>query len=294
MKNSLKYFFPKILYGLALVLMGFLFFKGTTIGEIFIELGRDLETFLIILAAFLLATSFLTSYYEYHGFGSQDGIVRKGQHKPLVCLTFDDGPSLKHTPQVLDILKKKGVKGTFFVTGIYVDKYPEIAKRIVEEGHDIGNHTYNHRGMASGKRTILSELAKTDEAIRRATGARTRLFRPPRGFLGGAARKLLLNEGYKVILWTLSTLDWRRVKPKTILRRVKLFVHNGAIILFHDNGSLFGCKTSKRTGTVKALPQVIDFLKSEGYKMITVSDMLRSLEENEQQDDIVGQSTARA
>ena len=85
-------------------------------------------------------------------------------------------------------------------------------------------------------------------------------------------------------MWTVSALDWRIVKPKTILWRVKLFAKNGAIILFHDNGSLFGCKMGNRTNTVKALPQVIDFLEAEGYELITVSEMLKCLEESKQED----------
>jgi len=273
------------------MLLGCMFLREGTVGKLFFNVGKEFEFHLIVLAGFFMVAAIFTSFYEYHGFGSQEGMIRRGPCEPLVCITFDDGPSPKNTPQILDILKDKGVKATFFVTGKYVEMYPEIAQRIVAEGHDIGNHTYNHKELVvSNKKTILNELRKTDEVIWEATGIRTRLFRPPRGICGNAARKLLIEEGYKIILWTISTLDWRKVKPKAILWRVKLFIRDGAIILFHDSGSLFGCGDSGRTNTVRALPLVIDFLKEEGYKIITVSEILECLEESEQGKSVLGEA----
>lgn len=273
------------------MLLGCMFLRGGTVGKLFFGVGRELEFPLIILAGFFMVAAIFTSFYEYHGFGSQEGMIRRGPCEPLVCITFDDGPSPKNTPQILDILKDKGVKATFFVTGKYVEIYPEIAQRIVAEGHDIGNHTYNHKELAvSNKKTILNELQKTEDVIQRVTGIKTKLFRPPRGVCGNAARKVLIEEGYKIILWTISTLDWRKVKPKTIFWRVKLFIRDGAIILFHDSGSLFGCGDSERINTIRALPLVIDFLKEEGYKIITVSEMLECLEESEQGKSVLGEA----
>ncbi|MDO8886935.1 polysaccharide deacetylase family protein [Candidatus Oleimmundimicrobium sp.] len=286
MKNYFKYFLPKILYGLALVLAGCVFVRATATGQLFFRVGKELELYLIGFAIFFLIFSIFSSFYEYHGFGSQKEVFRRGSNGPFVSITFDDGPSPKSTPQILDILKEKGVKATFFVTGKHVKKYPEIARRIVDEGHDIGNHTYNHKELAvSNRKTVLRELRKTDKAIWEATGRRTRLFRPPRGVCGSAARKILVEEGYKIILWTISTLDWRKVKPKTILWRIKVFIRDGAIILFHDSGSLFGCKVSERTNTVQALPLVIDFLKEEGYEIVTISEMFNGFEENGQKEE---------
>jgi len=223
------------------------------------------------------------SYYEYHGVGPQDGVVRRGPHQKLVSLTFDDGPSPIYTPLILDILKEKGVKASFFVVGKSVEKYPDIARRIVAEGHDIGNHTYSHRDLVpSTRNVVLNQLRKTDLAIEEAAGARTRLFRPPRGIFSNAVRKVVVAEGYKIILWTASSIDWSGASPKAMLARIKLFTRSGGILLFHDSGALIRKEGASRENTVKALPLIIDYLMDKrGYGIVPISVMLNELEEDE-------------
>ncbi|MCL4499083.1 MAG: polysaccharide deacetylase family protein [Chloroflexi bacterium] len=235
---------------------------------------------LAIGALILGALAAFVSYYEYHGFGGQEGIVRRGPDAPVVAITFDDGPSPIYTPKILDVLKEKNVRATFFCVGIHVEKYPDVARRIVDEGHDIGNHTYAHRDLLPSTRRIVEEqLRRTDEAIFSVTGVSTRLFRPPRGLYSGAVRRIVVGEfGLRMILWTVSTLDWRRdVTPRQIVKRIAHYLHPGAVILFHDSGALFRREGGKRMTTVKALPMVIDHLREAGYEIVPVSEMLDRL-----------------
>jgi peptidoglycan/xylan/chitin deacetylase (PgdA/CDA1 family) len=248
------------------------------------ELWKLLEpSFFLALMVFFALAALLISYYEYHGIGPQDGIVRRGPHENIVSLTFDDGPNPVYTPQILDILKEKGVKASFFVVGENVNKYPEIARRIVSEGHDIGNHTYSHRELVpSTKKLVLNQLEKTDFAIRKAIGVKTRLFRPPRGIYSNAVRELVVTKGYRIILWTVSSADWSGVSPKTIFRRIRWYTRNGGIILFHDSGALIRKEGASRGNTVQALPMIIDYLRERrGFGIIPISEMLDRLGEEE-------------
>ncbi len=221
------------------------------------------------------------SYYEYHGIGPQDGIVRRGPHQGIVSLTFDDGPSPKYTSEILDILKKKEVKASFFVVGKNVEKYPHIARRIVAEGHDICNHTYSHRELVpSTKKIVENQLERADFSIRRTTGVKTRLFRPPRGMISNAVRSLVVENGYRVILWTTSSMDWSGISSKMMVVRLRLFIRPGAIILFHDSGALIRNEGASRGNTVQALPLIIDYLREKrGYEIVPVSEMLNRLED---------------
>lgn len=223
------------------------------------------------------------SYFEYHGIGSQDGIVRRGPHEDIVAITFDDGPNPAYTPQLLDVLKEKGVKATFFVVGLHVKKYPDIAHRIVAEGHDIGNHTYTHKDLVPAtRRMVLAQTHKTEQVIKRVTGRTTKLFRPPRGIYSGAVRRLLVDEeGYRLILWSVSSIDWRQTSPAKILRRVLGYARPGSILLFHDSGALLRREGASRQNTVEALPMVIDALRAKGYEFVTMTEMLERTAEAE-------------
>lgn len=236
----------------------------------------------ITLALVVMLAGWLISYYEYHGIGPQDGITREGPYENLVSLTFDDGPSPIYTPLILDVLREKGVKATFFVVGQNVEKYPQVARRIVAEGHDIGNHTYSHRRLISTtENAVLEQLRGTDMAIQAATGIKTRLLRPPRGLFANATRRLVVADGYRIVLWTVSSLDWSGVSPRIMLRCIKRYTKKGGIILFHDSGALIRNEGGSRANTVSALPMIIDYLQGvKGFKIVPVSEMLERLEEN--------------
>lgn len=241
---------------------------------------RNIWFYLSLTSFFFLCLSGLVSFYEYHGFGPQEGIVRRGKKESQrVALTFDDGPSPVYTPQILDILREKKVKATFFLVGRHVEKYPEVAKRIVAEGHEIGNHTYSHRDLVPATRaTVIKEVKKAEQVIEAFCGQKPVLFRPPRGIYSNGVRKVILKLGYTIVLWSISTQDWRLVKPKFILKRVKRFCRPGSIILFHDSGALVKPEGGSRSHTVEALPQVIDWLKENNYQITTVSSLIRDSE----------------
>jgi peptidoglycan-N-acetylglucosamine deacetylase len=234
-------------------------------------------TIAVILTTAAAVSGFIY-YYEYHGFGSQDGIWRGGRgESKTVAITFDDGPSLEYTPRILDILKEKNTKATFFMTGALVETYPEIAARVAAEGHDVGNHTYNHVNLVFLKGPELTrEIEMGERALTEATGIRPVLFRPPRSILSAEAKRLLADKGYSVIMWTASAADWTGLNERYIMHRLKKAVKPGAAFLFHDGGALVKNKGGRREGTVLALPLVIDMIRNKGYKLVTMSEMLNN------------------
>lgn len=238
-------------------------------------LGINLKILILFCVIVIGLFAGTITYYEYHGFGSQVGIIRRMNIGPYVALTFDDGPSSEYTPKILDILKEYNVKATFFVVGKHVKKYPEVAKRILAEGHDIGNHTYTHKDLVPAiKDTVIKEITKTEETITKVLGIKTNLFRPPRGIYNQSSRKILVDKGYKIILWNVSSCDWLRGSPNMIINRIKRYTKNGSIILFHDSGSLVKREGGQRVNTVRSLPLVIEYLQENGYKILPISEML--------------------
>lgn len=214
--------------------------------------------------------------YVYKGFGVQTDIIRHGSdYFKYVALTFDDGPDPAYTPEILDILKEKDVRATFFLIGKNVEAHPEIAQRIVAEGHSIGNHTHTHKSLIplSAKKTY-KEIKNAEAVIEETTGIRPTLFRPPRGVYSDYARKLLKEERYTLVLWDVSTVDWAELAPKKIVANVINNVKPGSIILLHDSGDLITYRGGNRHSTVKALPEVIDRLRSQGYEFVTIDQMI--------------------
>lgn len=174
-----------------------------------------------------------------------------------VYLTFDDGPIPEVTPQVLAILAKYGVKATFFMVGENIDKHPEVFKQVVQAGHSIGNHTYNH---LKGWRTSFKDyMENTDRCADRIQS--TDLFRPPYGKATLRQRRALHRMGYKLIYWDILTRDYdASVTPEAMLRHVQRETRPGSIINFHDS-----LKSNERMLTV--LPQVIEWLQAQGYTL---------------------------
>ncbi len=256
------------------------------------SVGEIVRYGLVVLTLGVAGLGSFISYYEYHGIGCQAGVFRRGPHSHLASITFDDGPSATYTPQILDVLKDKGVKATFFVVGDHVRKYPDVARRIVAEGHDIGNHTYSHRDLVGVTRQlVLNQLGAADKAIREVTGAETSLFRPPRGLFSQAVRGVVVDElGYQIVMWTVSSLDWRSPSPARIARRVRHHIRPGGIVLFHDSGSWIRREGGTRANTVAALPVVIDELRASGYRLLPVSELMAMSERmvvSERVDDVV-------
>ena len=208
--------------------------------------------------------------------GLGDDVVY-AQKSMKVALTFDDGPS-KYTERILDILAEKGVRATFFVIGSRVEKNPETARRIVDEGHAIGNHSYSHFLWPGFKNEmkLSKEIDKTQDAIRSVTGFSTMLFRPPHGWRSARLDKVCREKDLTQVLWTIDPHDWQHPSSATIVDRILPHIAPGAIILLHDGLELKEDPQEERT--VEALPAIIDSLEIHGYDFITIPEMI---EENQ-------------
>ncbi|MGC4378904.1 polysaccharide deacetylase family protein [Fictibacillus sp. Mic-4] len=198
------------------------------------------------------------------------GMVYMGDSsKKRIALTFDDGPDDRYTPQILDILKKKHVKATFFVIGKQAKDYPNVLERIYKEGHAIGNHTWDHPHLPDlTNQQFTKEVASTSEQIEKVIGFKTNLFRPPFGEIKDGQLAWLKSHGYHSINWTIDTVDWNGAPAKKIVSTVTRSATPGAIVLqhsYHAEGDF---------ETVKALPQIIDQLRAKGYTFVTVPTLL--------------------
>lgn len=186
----------------------------------------------------------------------------------VVALTFDDGPDTRYTPAILDILKEKGVKATFFVVGLQVSKSPEVLERIVKEGHSVGNHTLNHKDLSElNKDAILKEINAGDKLIKDAVGFTPVLFRAPYGAVSDTLKDIIDNTGRQMIGWTVDTRDWAGTPIDEMREMIRTETKPGGIILMHS----FGGKHI--AGTVEALPAIIDDLKEMGYSFATVDEL---------------------
>lgn len=190
------------------------------------------------------------------------------------ALTFDDGPNEPYTSEILGILKRYNVQATFFLVGKNVETYPDAARAIVLAGHSIGNHSYSHPDLVwDTDAAVRRQILKTDAIIRRVTGQTTRLFRPPFGsedFLTlHQARKL----GYIMVEWSVSARDWKRPGAARIVSNVMRHIHPGDIVLLHDGDK--GRHGGDRSQTVAALPLLITQLRQQGYKLVTIPELLK-------------------
>ncbi len=183
-----------------------------------------------------------------------------------IAMTFDDGPSAKLTPHLLDILKERNMHVTFFVLGEMVKPHPEILKRAVAEGHEIGNHSWDHPDLAKKSDDFVrSQLDRTKDEITAAIGKPVTLMRPPYGSLSKEQRRWVHDDlGYTIILWDVDPLDWKRPGPSVVEQRILEGTRNGSIILSHDI----------HPGTVEAMPDTFDKLLAKGYKFVTVSELI--------------------
>lgn len=216
-------------------------------------------------------------------FFDQAVIVRRGTiyhvllADKVVALTFDDGPSPKWTPLILDELKKAGVKATFFMLGEHVAKYPDVAQRVAEEGHEIENHTNTHHVLLYYKpHELVKEVRDAEKIIRDVTGVTTRYFRPPKAWLTNQEKIQLQEMGYKVVLWSLNSKDWVTFDDKYMIKYILHHVRPGDIILFHDSGGTFSTEGGDRQETVLAISRVIERLKERGYSFVTVSELVNN------------------
>jgi peptidoglycan/xylan/chitin deacetylase (PgdA/CDA1 family) len=185
---------------------------------------------------------------------------------PIVAMTFDDGPHPTLTPRLLDMFKARGLKATFYLIGNRVVTWPDIVKRIADEGHEIGNHSWSHPNLAQRSTTsVLREIDRTSEAIYRVTGRMPVTFRPPYGAFTQRQRVMLHTERkLPTILWSVDPQDWRRPGASVVASRILSHSRPGSVILTHDIQS----------GTVRAMPQTLDGLTNRGLHCGTMSQMM--------------------
>jgi len=193
-------------------------------------------------------------------------IIRGDIRKRRIALTFDDGPHPVYTLQLLDILRRTHTPATFFVVGKQVEKNPALVQLEVAEGHEVGNHTYDHVNLTLIPPELISyELDQCDAAIKKATGSSARFFRPPGGDYNGDVIRDAARRGYITTLWTNDPGDFQKPPADVILKRSLEHLENGAIILMHDG----------IPQTLMVLPQFIAEARRRGYQFVTISQLAR-------------------
>jgi peptidoglycan/xylan/chitin deacetylase (PgdA/CDA1 family) len=183
-----------------------------------------------------------------------------------VALTFDDGPNPVDTPKLLDLLREKGVKATFFVVGKRADQYPEIVRRAWAEGHLVENHTWSHHHLFCFllPRRLRAEIERGTESIRRICGSRPRYFRSPVGLRHPLLRPFLKEAGLEYISWSVRTCDTLTENSTVLARRILNKVASGDIILLHDH------LPAGANVMLETLPQVIDALRERGFEFVLI------------------------
>ncbi|TDQ34231.1 polysaccharide deacetylase family protein [Aureibacillus halotolerans] len=190
--------------------------------------------------------------------------------KNHIALTFDDGPDPRYTPHLLDILKEAGVHATFFVIGSNAQEHPDLIKRMVSEGHTVGNHTFSHPNISRlSYDQLINEMEATDNIIFQLTGQKPLFMRPPFGLLPPSHVAMLQSVNKKVILWSVDTEDWRGIPAGDILHKVRDGIRPGAIVLMHDGGS----RKQDLSQTPVAVKKLIDEYSSS-FEFITVDQLL--------------------
>ncbi|MGE5379620.1 MAG: polysaccharide deacetylase family protein [Methylocystaceae bacterium] len=170
----------------------------------------------------------------------------------------------EYVPQMLDILAKEKVYVTFFVTGTWAQKHPDLVRVMAEKGHDVESHGHRHLHLTQASDQVVNdELTAAEDVITEATGRKPVLFAPPFGETDARISKLAASRGYQVIMWSLDTIDWQRPSPDVIAQRILKRLHNDAIVLMHPTAP-----------TVKALPDMISELKKQGYKIKKVQEII--------------------
>ena len=212
---------------------------------------------------------FSNSFMYAESINDEEVFIKNGSRdKKLIALTFDDGPHPKETNQVLDVLNKYNVKGTFFIAGKHANWYPNPLVRASKEGHEIGNHTFNHPDITNLTNAQLEEeILKCEEILIKLTGKKPTLFRPPYGSykqeeLASIAKKL----NYKIVLWTtVDARDWQNPAAEVIANKIINNAKNGDIILLHDYAT---------NNTVAALDILIPKMMDQGFEFVTVSQII--------------------
>ncbi|MFS0727429.1 polysaccharide deacetylase family protein [Paenibacillus sp. 1P07SE] len=201
-------------------------------------------------------------------------VFKRGKAEQEIALTFDDGPDPIYTPQLLDLLARYDAKATFFVVGANAEKYPELLRRMKDEGHIIGIHNYVHKtNWFMRPATVKRQIHRTSEVIRKATGVRTSYYRPPWGIVNLFD---FSNLGHlQIILWSAMFNDWRkRVGVKRLTKRMMKKLRPGEVLLLHDCGSTLGADHDAPAHMLLALEHYLQAGNNEGYRFVHIEEMI--------------------
>jgi len=207
-------------------------------------------------------------YFETRG----DIVWEIPTEKKEIALTFDDGPDPRYTTQIADLLRQYDARATFFVVGSRVKLHPDVVLRLVQEHHELANHTYTHPDVSHlSSERLREEVLAAQEAIYESTGVIPRLFRPPGGHYSERVVHAAKEAGCLVVMWSWhqDTRDWSDPGVGNIVNKVLQNARNGDIVLFHDFGG-------NRQQTVDALRQILPELKKRGYRFVTVSELMQN------------------
>ena len=201
-------------------------------------------------------------------------VTRGSAQKRAVALTFDDGPDPQTTPQILDVLARHGARATFFCIGKHLDAHPEVATRIVAEGHELGNHSYDHSRLLNfrGVAALTDEITRGAQAVRRfQPGTGPPLYRPPIGLKNPPLARVAQNLALKIVAWSVHSRDTRTPGAGAIASRVLSQTGPGDIVLLHD-----GCDRAgvDRSPTAEAVDRIVAGLTQRGLSSVTVSELL--------------------
>ncbi|WEK55029.1 MAG: polysaccharide deacetylase family protein [Candidatus Cohnella colombiensis] len=197
-------------------------------------------------------------------------VILHGPSVKEVALTFDDGPDEIWTPQILDDLREAGVKATFFLVGQRIEAHPDVFHRIIQEGHVVGNHSWDHPNLSNLSITALREqINKTDAVMNKLAGVTPHLLRPPYGALSTELIEEATRLNKIIILWNVDSLDWTQISDEQVAANILAHTGPGSIILQHSAGGV----GQSLQNTVNALPYIIETLRSRGYQLRTVPEM---------------------
>jgi peptidoglycan/xylan/chitin deacetylase (PgdA/CDA1 family) len=224
--------------------------------------------FYLILLGGYLTTGAVFAFFPCSRFHHRDVVCKGSPAMDTVALTFDDGPDPVNTPLVLDMLSRNKVKATFFLIGKKLEGNETLVKRIIDEGHVIGNHSYSHSHTWDFQLAFMmrKDIRKTEAQLFKLTGYRTRLFRPPYGVINPMVSNALKKlHGYRVIAWNRRSFDTISGHEEIVLSRILKGISAGDIILLHDTVPL----------TVRILEQVIGSIKEKGFTFVSIAEMLK-------------------